>query len=364
MLRTDKEQCGSVLTGADRSPTEDLLLLGQRGGNISAEVIVRFDPQYVLILGRTGVTVVDKVRSVLRIQRAANGIAVSPVSYVHVFSIVRNVEFAGVIEDLTVDISVGILRLDRVGDGRPIVRAIGIFRGLDVLCGIKTEAVYAVISQRIEQVGDNILLKSGVSGVDIRELTVKIVLCLAVTGTVTGRSRVIQQVGVTGKASDSGAHLADFLSGGAVLQMVGDNVCNNLDTVLVQLSGSSLKIFSGTESVTDGEVGGLIEGPPVSRVGTVINGCLRLLDRRYLYGSVTGCGDFGSVLHEIAHAPVKRVQDITALDVGRKSIVLSGCSRGILVGSRESAGDDRDSQQHDKNHDQANYFFHLHFKTS
>ena len=68
--------------------------------------------------------------------------------------------------------------------------------------------------------------------------------------------------------------LADLCSGSAVLQMVGNNVGDDLDAVLVQLGGSRLKFFSSTESVTDGKVGGLVEGPPVSRVGTVVDGRL------------------------------------------------------------------------------------------
>ena len=152
-----------------------------------------------------------------------------------------------------------------------------------------------------------------------------------------------------------------------VLYVIGDNVGNNLDTVLVQFGGSCLEISFGTERIADLHIGGLIEGPPVGRKGTVVGGDLCRLDRRYLHGCITGSGDLGSIPHEVGHAPVESVQDITALDVGSKSIVRRCVDRGrcgIDRLRRERAGDHNDSQHHGKYHDHAYYFFHLHIKTS
>ena len=121
VLRTNKEQCGGVSTCADRSPADDLLLLGEAGGNAVAEGIVRLYPQNVILLLRTAVTVVDKTGSALGRKCGADGVAVSIVGNAHVLGVGRNVEFAGICEDFAVNESVGVLRFDRVGDRRPII---------------------------------------------------------------------------------------------------------------------------------------------------------------------------------------------------------------------------------------------------
>ena len=187
VLRTNEEQCGSVGTRADRSPTDDLLFLAQRSRLLIAEGIVGLDPEDVVLLLGTAVAIVDKSGCVLGRERTANGITVSVVGDAHVLGVGSDVEFACVCKNLTVDERVGVLVFDRVGNCGPIIGTVGIIRRFDMLCSVETEAVNTVVYKRNKQVVDNIVLIILILGFDIGELTAHIVFGHRVTRSVGGR---------------------------------------------------------------------------------------------------------------------------------------------------------------------------------
>ena len=164
---------------------------------------------------------------------------------------------AGRVEYLTVDVQVlacllGVILLRRTGDGRPVLGSIGSVVGrLDVLRRVETEAVNAAVDALLEQVDDTVL-NAGVACVQVRaagNVTLNDLLGIAVGVRIEA---VVAEIGgfvvvelrlVILDLIAYGVFAALFL----IAEVVGYDIADDLDTVLVRLGAEGGQLILGAE---------------------------------------------------------------------------------------------------------------------
>ena len=186
-----------------------------------------------------------------------NAVAGLVVGNVDVRSVVAKASAgAAGIQNLTIDEEVLtcfllIVALGAVGDDRPVLRRVGaVAGGFDVLGCVEAEAVNTAVDARLEQI-ESSLLHSRVARVEVRtignvalnRLLDRIVIRIQVVAAEVGGTVVVEirLIGLDLLAERVGRHL------GLISEVVGYDIADNLDTVLVSLGAKGGQLRLGTE---------------------------------------------------------------------------------------------------------------------
>ncbi len=121
-------------------------------------------------------------------------------------------------------------------------------------------------------------------------------------------------------------------------EVVGNDVANDLDAVVVRLSAERLQLSLGAE-----RTGGAVElarqiqtVPLTQRVGR--------LHRRSLHGSEAGFGDVFEFRFDIVVFPVEAVEDVAVLNLACQAVVslygtgVNRCGNAVVVCARRCGG--------------------------
>ena len=297
---------------------------------IALKGIVRLCPKHKL--GSGNARLVRTVRRCCRIRvvdRLENCISGLVVCNMDIRCIIGEASaVTGSIQNFSVDVEIlsGILLrivgFCTVGDRRPVLRRITAVGGrFNMLSRIKPKTVNTAVNAILEQIQHSLLYVC-VVGIEIGAsrnmslndflritIAVRIQIIIAKIG-----SAVIIKIGLVRlRLNADSVFTAHFL----IAEMIGNNITDNLNTVLVRLCAESGQIGLGAQPclLCDLHADRLVKLPPLSadirRRGIIF----WLLHRRGLHSRITRRGNSRQIILNCVVRPVERVQDHAVLNI-------------------------------------------------
>ena len=205
-----------------------------------------------------------------------------------------------------------------------------------MLCRVPADAVHARVFEGVD-IADDLVLHSGILGFKVGHADVLVGQVVAVVVVGAG-SFVVEVVGVAHIGLDGGRPCAAL----AACKMVGDDVHDDLDAVLVRLGAERLQIVQGADLVAECEARRLVQPVPRAVAVMLLQG--RGLDRR----KARLC-DVGQFFLDLIERPVEAVQDVAVLDPRGKSVIRRGgdlTQEFLIRGGSGEAGHGQAGQQH------------------
>ena len=350
--RTSHVQGSDLVARSNQSPCLGDISLGNLAAGAVSKGVVGLGPDNQLVsAGRlligSGIGI-----SVLVLDDALqNVVAPAVVGNAHVLGVGADMQgTTGGIQQLTVAVQqlVGVLLLiiglGTVNDSGPeIAGAVAIIGGFDVLGSVKTETVSTGIDALLQEI-QNLVLDLLVGGVQVRQTghavlsyIKTIVVIVDILGVIVPAGGIIAQSGIDGFGQ---------VIGRSVTHVVGNNVNDDVQTILMCSLAHLLEVGLGSQSagagVVDDKISGLIEHPPVV-AGMLLGSLLGNLDGRGLNSTVAQGSDALHVGSDLIERPVPAVQGDLSLGI----ISAGGGGFGSLGGN---GGEADTGYQHQSQH--------------
>ena len=352
--RTGQVQSHGVSTGSHQSPGPIDVGFGHGLGIAAGIGVVGLSPDNQLVgSGALLIAVGESVCILATDDAVADHIAPSVVGDVHVLGVGIYLQAAaGRIQQLAVAVQVEVAGLlgivhSAIDDSGPeIAGAVAVVGGLDVLGSVEAEAVSAGVDAFLQQV-KNQILNLLVGGVQIRQTIHAVLGDVKTVGIVAGiLVDVMPAAGIVPQLSDDA--VGDAGAGVRVTHVVGNNVDNDLDALLVGSFTQALELGLGAQGtvagIVDVEAHGLVECPPVAE-GVLCGGLLGLLNGRGLDGSVAQGNNLIQILFDVLIGPVPAVQGYAVLNAVSDGVTDRSSAGAGGAGNQQNADQKKNGQQ-------------------